>query len=236
MPSSPASAIVESVSDLESTTCWTLVRRAVGGNDRDREVFGQRYQPIMREYLRRRWHGWWLADQVDDAVQDVFVECFRVGGVLARATPGRGLRALLVATTRNVARRYEEDAGRSRERTPDETAFLDAQPSREETLTALFDRRWAESMMAEAARTMQLQAASAEARRRYELLELRFDQGLPIREIAARWGEPARKVHDAYARARREFHRCLREVIVERGGVEPRDLDAECTMLLDLLG
>lgn len=56
MPSCLASANVESMSDAESTTCWTLVHRAVDGPERDREVLGRCYQPIVRKYLRRRWH------------------------------------------------------------------------------------------------------------------------------------------------------------------------------------
>jgi RNA polymerase sigma factor (sigma-70 family) len=222
----------------EVSTVWTQVRRAVDGSQEDRDAFGRRYLPLVREYLRRRWEGWWLAGSVDDAAQDVFVECFRPGGVLTRAEPGRGLRGLLVATARNVARRHEESAAQRRERTPHETAFLHAQPAREDSLTALFDRRWAEATMAEAAGRMEQLARQADdaARQRFELLQLRFEEGLPIRDIAARWGLDPRQVHDAYARARREFHRCLREVVAAHGGVAHSDLDRECQELLDLLG
>ena len=49
--------------------------------------------------------------------------------------------------------------------------------------------------------------------RRVELLRLRFSEGLPIREIAARWEEEPERVHYHYKRAREEFKEALREVV-----------------------
>jgi hypothetical protein len=39
-----------------------------------------------------------------------------------------------------------------------------------------------------------------------ELLRLRFQEGLPIRDIATRWNEDAAKLHHEFATARDESH------------------------------
>ena len=93
-------------------------------------------------------------------------------------------------------------------------------------------------IMADAVALLQrrAQAAGEDARARYEILQLRFEDGLPIRDIAARWERPVRQVHDAYARARTEFYACLRETVALHGTASGHDLDTECGQLLDLLG
>jgi hypothetical protein len=86
-----------------------------------------------------------LREELDDATQAVFVECFRHGGVLDAAGSGRvpGFRALLYGVIRNVARRFENRRVRAADRLP-EIATDDASQSR------LFDRTWAQAIMAEA--------------------------------------------------------------------------------------
>jgi RNA polymerase sigma-70 factor (ECF subfamily) len=85
----------------------------------------------------------------------------------------------------------------------------DASPSR------AFDRAWALTLVTEAAEAQRLaaEAKGADAVRRVELLRLRFQEDLPIREIAARWGDDAEHLHREYARARREFEEALLDVI-----------------------
>jgi hypothetical protein len=48
----------------------------------------------------------------------------------------------------------------------------------------------------------QAEQSGPDAVQRVELLRLRFEEGLPIRTIAERWGVPAATLHHAYARAR----------------------------------
>ncbi len=225
------------MSDAEPTTCWQLVHRAAAGHERDRAAFAARYLPLVRCYFEQRWRNWPIAQETPDAVQDVFVECCCADGPLARADPTRGrFRALLVGVTANVARRYEERAARRKERAPDETAFLQNQPAREARLSQLFDRQWAEEIMAQTAALMRRRACAPDAVERFEILRLRFQEGVPIREIAARWDRPARAVHDAYAKARREFYACLREIVAINGTASGPHLDEECRQLLALLG
>src|SRR5262249_52624890 len=97
----------------DETTCWSLIRRASGGEDEGRSVFAGRYEPFVRALLAARWRGSPRVVDIDDAVQDVFVECFRSGGVLARAGDDRvpAFRAFLVGVVRNVARRVEGRRG-----------------------------------------------------------------------------------------------------------------------------
>ncbi|MGL4551785.1 MAG: RNA polymerase sigma factor, partial [Gemmataceae bacterium] len=128
------------------STCWTVIRAAAAGSPADREEFARHYLGVVRAYLGGRWRGSGLRRELDDAAQEVFVECFRRGGVVEAAGAGRvpGFRAFLYGVVRNIARRYEGrpvgDAGPVPEVASDE-----ANQSR------LFDRAWARAVMAEAA-------------------------------------------------------------------------------------
>jgi hypothetical protein len=110
--------------------------------------------------------------------------------------------------------------------------------AREEQLSRVFDRSWAQTMMRLASELMRAraEAGGASARLGIELLRLRFQDGLPIREIAAQWEMDAEAVHRTYARARAEFHTCLRMIVRDHAVRTEQDLDAECRRLLALLG
>src|SRR5436190_7388510 len=184
------------------STCWTVIRAAAAGSPADRDELGRRYLGAVRAYLGARWRDSPLRDDLDDATQEVFVECFRAGGALDAVGAGRvpGFRAFLYGVIRNVARRFEGRPVRAAGPLPD-LAAEDPSQSR------LFERTWAQAVMAEAAGRQRRQAREhgPEAVRRVELLRLRFEEGLPIRMIAERWGVAAAELHHAYARARREF-------------------------------
>ena len=215
-------------------TCWTLLLEFVAGDTVARERFARSYEPVVRSYLAARWRGTTRLPQLDDAVQDVFVECFRAGGILAKMDEGYsgGFRAFFFGAVRNIALRHEA----KRElpgQLPPELAADDT------SLAAAFDRAWAKSLLKEAAR---VQAEAAEgvgerAVRRVELLRLRFREGLPIREIAERWATDAASLHREYATAREEFHTALRSVVAfHHPNAGPSELDAACAELLSLLG
>ena len=88
-------------------TCWSMIRDAAGGDPAARERFARVYLPVVKAYLAARWRA--AKHDADDAAQDVFVECFRVGGILEKADPERdgGFRTFLLGAVRNVARRHE---------------------------------------------------------------------------------------------------------------------------------
>jgi RNA polymerase sigma factor (sigma-70 family) len=218
------------------STRWSQIRGAAAGQPVARDGFVQSYEPVLRAYLLARWGGGPLRPEVDDAVQDVFVECFRAGGALEKADPTRGsFRAFLYGLARNIARRHEEKQGGRREgQAPSPSAF-EAVPVDEDSVSHAFERAWARSVMRQAAERQAVRAheGGAEALKRVELLRLRFEEGVPIRDIAVRWGADPAWVHHEYARARREFRAAVTDVLTD---LEPDCApDAEGTRLLALL-
>jgi RNA polymerase sigma-70 factor (ECF subfamily) len=195
------------------STCWTLIRGAAAGLAADRDAFARRYAPVVHAYLAARWRRSPLLSDLDDAAQDVFLACFRAGGALGRADPGRGgFQPFLYGVVRNVALRYE--AGRARRREHPPAGALEV-AAREEELSRVFDRAWAKEVMRQAAERQAERAGERgeTAVRRVELLRLRFHEGLSIREIARRWQADPARLHHEYAQARQEFRAALLEVV-----------------------
>jgi len=221
------------------STRWTVIRDAAEGNVAARAEFARLYEPVARVYLEARWRNSPYSREIDDAVQQVFLDCFRESGALSRADPDRpgGFRAFLYGIVRNVARRLEKKKRRTLEREVSGDFELDAVESRQETLSAVFDRAWVGLLLEEAAR-LQGERASAKGRnalRRIELLSLRFEEDLPIREIARRWHVEPAWLHHQYAQAREEFKRSLREIVRAHHGGSDADVDEECLRLLQLV-
>jgi DNA-directed RNA polymerase specialized sigma24 family protein len=220
------------------STCWTIIQAAAAGNLGDREEFARRYLPVVRAYLAARWRQSALMRELDDAVQEVFVECFRPEGPLQRAASGQvpGFRAFLFGVVRNVARRFEASPHRNLSPSPEEI-HLSQVEAEETSLERLFDRAWAEALLVEAARRQQARAAqtSAAAVQRVELLRLRFEEDLPIRDIAARWNVDPAKLHHEYALARKEFKAALLEVVAFYHPGSPAEVEQEAAGLLRAL-
>jgi len=192
------------------STCWTVIRAAAVGSPADRDELAHRYLVVVRAYLTARWRNSDLSTDLDDAVQEAFVECFRQGGAVEAAAAGGvpSFRAFLYGIIRNVARRFESKPARQGIPLPNMESSEDGQ-------SRIFDRAWARAIMLEAA-GRQKQCALAlgpEAQRRVELLRLRFEENVPIREIAKQWGVPVAGLHHAYAVARQEFKAALLEVV-----------------------
>ncbi len=223
---------------MEELTCWTLVRDAGAGDSSARALFAERYEPVVRAYLGSRWRGERWNEVLDDVVQEAFLECFKEGGVIARADPSQpgGFRAFLYGAVRRVAQRAESGRGAGREERLATGAGHDVAAD-DESLSRAFDRAWARSILARAASKQAEIArdAGAEARRRCELLRLRFQEGLPIREIAERWRVDAAQLHHAYATAREEFKAALRIVVHEHWPASPAESTWEVEHLLDLV-
>jgi hypothetical protein len=94
-----------------------------------------------------------------------------------------------------------------------------------------------EESLTEAAQLQQRRAGERgpEAVRRVELLRLRFEEGLPIRAIAERWGVAAAELHHAYAKARQEFRAALLDVGAFRHPDSPPAVEQEAARLLTAL-
>src|SRR5262245_60263059 len=190
-------------------TCWTLVEAAGSGGAVEREEVARRYVPAGSAYFAARWKGKSNLQDVDDAAQEVFVEVFRDRGVLERADRlwSGGFRAYLYGVARNVARRFEQSRAKAREQaTPPDLDLDSIEPEDETSLSLAFDRAWALSLLRQAFDRLRDAAGrgDARARRRVELLQLRFQEGLPIRDIADRWQLDAAAVHEQYRQARED--------------------------------
>lgn len=206
-----------------------MIHGAAAGRSEDRTEFAERYQPAVRAYLLARWRSTPLRQETDDATQEVFVECFR--GALGRARPERGaFRPYLYGIVRNVALRWEERRRRQRE---EQASDVIEMRSDEDSLSDAFDRAWALSIMRQAGRRMEQQALASgpEAERRVVLLKLRFEEEMPIREIARAWQLDPAWLHHEYAKARREFRAALHAVVAFHGSDE-QAVERECAHLL----
>ena len=215
-----------------------MIERAAAGSATDREEFARRYDPVIRTYLGARWRSTPLFDEVDDAAQQVFVDCFKENGALVRADPGRtsGFGAFLYGVVRNVARSFERKRARSKEKQADSGNDLEAFASNDDSLAQVFDRAWAGTLLRDAA-ALQLdraRARGADAVRRHRLLVLRYGQDLPIRKIAERWGMDADVLHREYPKAREEFKRALMDVVRDLQGGGAEAVEGECARLLGL--
>ena len=191
------------------TTCWTLIQAAAAGQPQEREDYANRYGPMVRTYLLARWGNSGLVDEIGDAAQEFFVECFREGGPLDRVERGRagGFRPFLYGVIRNVALRFEERRAKQRGRSASGLFDFEEVIADEASLSQIFDRAWASSILEEAAERQAKNAkiSGPPAMNRVRLLELRFGEGLPIREIAEQWQTDALTLHREYAKARVEF-------------------------------
>lgn len=224
--------------ELEET-CWSMIHGAAMGEKTAREQFARLYEPIVRAYLGARWKTAGRLQEIDDAVQDVFVDCLRENGALARYDPEKGpaFRAFLYGIVRNIARRTEQRPRRSKEQQAQASSHAAAQALDEESLGAVFDRSWARARLREAGALQRTEASTKgqAGRERIDLLRLRFEQGLSIQEIAERWNTEASRLHHVYATARKEFQRCLTTVVrFHHPAATPAELKQECLHLLEL--
>jgi DNA-directed RNA polymerase specialized sigma24 family protein len=209
-------------------TCWTLIHAAAGGDRTARNAFARIYEPIAKAYFAARWKQ--ARHSLDDAVQDVFVECFKTDGVLHKVIDQQpdGFRGYFHGVLRNIALRHE--AKRQAVPLPPE------QPADDTSLSVAFDKAWARAILKEAARVQAENAKDERAKKRLALLQLRFSEGLPIRDIAARWNEDAAKLHHEYATAREEFRAALLTVLAfHQPTASPAQLEATSRELLGIL-
>jgi RNA polymerase sigma factor (sigma-70 family) len=214
-------------------TSWTLVGRAAAGDAGSREAFARIYGPVISAYLSARWRKPPQHEEVLDAVNEVFLQCFKAGGALGGAEQRRagGFRAYLYGITRNVAgtlrRRSALDVGVEEET----LERVDAELSPSQT----FDRAFAEAITREARYLMSMWAATdSAAALRLKALELMYEESLPSREVAARLGLEPEAVYPLLSRARKDFKAALLQVMAERHLGETRpEIERRC---IDVLG
>jgi RNA polymerase sigma factor (sigma-70 family) len=202
--------------DSAELTSWSVILRAAAGEATDRETFSRRYGPVIRAYLAARWRRAQDHDVVADATSEVFIECFKRDGALSRVDRNRpgGFRAFLYGVVRNVALMAERRLARTRDHAGDGKTELDELAADDATLSQVFDRAFAETIVQEARVLMGARAQRSEAaRRRFEVMALRFERGLPPREIATTTALPVERVYEMLKEARRDFRAALLEVL-----------------------
>lgn len=221
------------------TTCWFMVNEAASNAPGARDEFARNYVPVVRAYLCHRWRRSPYLQHVDDAVQELFIECFREGGILDKVDPDRsgGFRAFLYGVARNVALRFEKRHARQRERVPGSHFDAAGLAGDEATLSRVFDRSWLESLLRQSAERQAERARESgpEALRRVELLQLRFREERSFTEIADLWNVDMKWLYKEAARARHEFKDALHEVVSFHNPGSPAEIERECAELLSLL-
>lgn len=203
------------MSASRDSTCWSLIRGAAAGVPEDRAGFVARYGPVIRAYLAARWRVGVDDDEVGEAAQEVFLQCFKEGGALRRVESDRagGFRAFLYGVTRNMAFTAEK-ARRRRHRESSADDALERVQSEAPELSIAFDRAWARMIVAEARQLLERRSSSVgRPAQRVEALRLRYEDGLPSREIAVRLELPVERVYQFLTDARREFRGALLEVM-----------------------
>lgn len=199
-------------------TPWSVVLGAAAGEPQQREIFARRYEPVVRAYLASRWRVPREHPDVGDVTSDVFVECFKDGGVLERVDRGLegGFQAYLYGVVRNVARMAERRWTQRRQRSAGPVSDLDVFEGDEATLSEVFDRAWARSLVGEARQLMHDRAAaSSVTARRFRALQMRFDEGLPPRRIAEVMELRVESIYELLREGRSEFRATLMGLVAD---------------------
>ena len=221
------------------TTSWQLIHSAAQGDDEARGRFARQYERMIRDYLAKRWQKAPHLEALEDAVQEVFVECFRHRGVLDRVEEGRsgGFRAFFYGVIRNVALRFEKRHRGAHEFQLSTSFDADNLAASEISASKQFDRAWALNILRQAVRRLaeRNRGRGREARLRVELLRLRFQEGLPIREIAKRWEVDSILLHRQYTKAQKEFRAVLADMLAAGRRLSPDEVEQELAELYQIL-
>ncbi len=221
-------------------TCWTVVHGAAGGDPASRAAFAERYGRVVAAYLAARWklpvdHG-----DVTDTVQDVFMECFKLAGPLERADSDRpgGFRAFLHGITRNVARRAERKGGMLRHGLRVADLDLDQIEHAGPTLSAVFDRAWAQNLVRQAMGLIMERAErdGGAAKEAATFLRQRHLENLAPKDIAERHGVPVSRVYQSLKDMRTAFRSAVIDTLAHDHPEDSRaELEKRCVELAQRL-
>lgn len=199
--------------DYSRMTSWHLVGLAGTDTDLARREFALRYEKFVRRVLAKRWLGTVFRHDFDDAVQEVFFECFKPGGVIEKADVNRGgsFRSLLYQVAFHVAARFERTRRQQhlREGADD---WLGELPSQDLSGFEAVTREEVTDLVREALRRM-LQHHDPDIRSRGQLLERRTCQNERINVIADGDPELAKRLHREHSKAKMEWKQYLVDVV-----------------------
>lgn len=213
-----------------------MISDAAAGKLDARSQFAARYESVIRAYLGHRWRSGPLLDQLDDAVQEFFIECFRERGALDRVDPDRGdFRPFLYGVALNVARRHENRFRRHGQHSPIHPE-VNGPAADDPTQSQAFDRAWLDVMLGRAVELMVARSSGKKAERaRVRILQLRFGQDRSYRDIAQDLGIDPAEIYRQAAVARDEFKSALLEALKEHNPRHSGTIERECEDLLALL-
>ena len=216
--------------DRYDSTCWSVVLGAAAGEPGDREAFSRVYGPVIKSYLAARWRVPYDDADVDDAMQEAFIQIFKPGGALEHVDPQRegGFRAFLYGLVRNVALMAERSERRRRQRVQTESVFTPDEVADSEA--TLSQAREAKERMIRRLRS------GGSSRDQARILDLRYAEGLPPREIASRLGIEVTVVYEALRTAKDAYRTALLEVLAgHHPGATRPELEKICAELGGLL-
>ena len=223
---------------LPDSTAWTMILAAGAGEEQARDRFARTYGAVIRAYLAARWHLPAGHESVDDATQEVFVQCFKPLGALNGVDPAgpAQFRSYLFAVVKHVADRIERRE-RMRRVPQEELQGLDKIARDDATLSRVFDRAWVAMITRSAWLLMASRIENEHAGpHRIQILDLRFRDGLPSGEIAERLGLDTDYVYQQLRNAKRDFRSALVEVVgAHHPGATKEEVEARCAELTGLL-
>jgi RNA polymerase sigma factor (sigma-70 family) len=230
------------------TTNWSLVLRAGAADSATaREALSglcEAYWYPVYAMVRHYGHG---PTDAEDLTQAYFTR-FLEKGWAREVTPDHGrFRSLLQVSVRNIHHK-ERDRERAKKRGGDrrlvELDGVDAarryslEPVESSTPETIFERAWAERILARAMERLKVDMLETEDAERFEQLKghLTGDEpAAPYRDLSVAWGvgEPAVRV--AVHRLRKRFGRVLREEIAATVA-DPTEVGEELRHLLTAVG
>lgn len=228
------------------TTNWSVVVRA-GSDDSvtAREALAtlcEAYWYPVYALVRRYGHG---AADAEDLTQDYFARFLEKGYARElRQRPNHGrFRSFLLVSVRNFLHN-ERDRARAAKRGGGKACIsLDAvaaehrysiEPVELSTPETLFERAWANTVVARALERLELEVADADGVERFAQLRPHLTGDEPAteyRKIAEAWGVGESAVRVAAHRLRKRFGRMLRDEIAATVA-DPADVDEELYHLL----
>lgn len=229
-----------------TTTQWSLILRAGDTADPSRraalEVLCQRYWYPVYSYVRNRGYD---QDSSEDLTQAFFTRLLEKRS-LKIADPERGrFRSFLLASVRNFLtdswdkeRAQKRGGGRSIISLDfPETQDRSREPAEQTTPEAVFERRWATSVLTEVLSQLRQEAIDRQALQRFERLEGFLTgelDGVRQGEIAEELGMSVETVRVAVHRLRKRFGKLLREQVAQTVA-DPEHVDDEIRYLLTIL-
>jgi RNA polymerase sigma factor (sigma-70 family) len=229
-----------------TSTQWSVVLRAVDANDpgcrEALEILCQKYWHPVYSYIRHRVYS---QDAAEDLTQSFFAQLLEKSSLKA-ADPERGrFRSFLLASARNFLsdsrdKDRAQKRGGARRFIPldfSEAENFKYEPADPITPEAIFERQWADSVLAEVFSQLRREAIEGRALERYQRLEqflIGELEGTRQDQIAKELGLSAQTLRVAVHRLRKRFGKLLREQVAQTVA-DPEQVDEEIRYLLIIL-